>query len=85
MVVRGVAGSEEKEFKERLSSQIKSIESKISEVNVKITVITDHVTRLLREMDLVHLEIGEAVVGLAAYNVIHDIHTKYDLYADRFF
>jgi hypothetical protein len=65
-VVRGVAGSDATEFKNRLNSQLADIATKISEVNAKATIIVDSVNQLLKDMALTHLEINETMVRDAA-------------------
>ena len=83
MVMRGAAGSDEKEFKEKLSSQVSAILDKVTEINSKVTVITGHLNQLVREMGLARLEIGEAVIGAEAYKAIQEIQVKYELCAER--
>jgi hypothetical protein len=84
MVVRGIADSNEKEFKERLNSQIDNIAQTIGVVNEKVSIINTNVNRLLREMDLLHLEIREVLSGTQAYSAIQDINVRYNRYAEVF-
>jgi hypothetical protein len=84
MVVRGLAGSDEKEFKERLNSQLADITKTIGVVSQNVSIINDNVNRLLKEMDLLHLEIGEVLSGTQAYSAIQDINVRYNRYAEVF-
>jgi hypothetical protein len=83
MVLRGVAGSDEKEFKKQLQSQIDTMLDKVNEVNAKVTDIQRSVANLLQQMNLTRLDIAEGVVGSVAYAAMQFILVKYQAYEDR--
>jgi hypothetical protein len=77
MVVKGLSGGGSDDS---LQQNVDRIVSTLNEVNAKVTQINDNVKTLLKEMDLVHLEIAEAVVGADAYSAIRKIQEDYDGY-----
>ena len=81
MVMKGLSGGG---TDDSLNKNIDKIVNTLNEVNAKVTQINDNVKALLKEMDLVHLEIAEAVVGAEAYAAIQAIQVDYPAILLRF-
>ena len=83
MAVRGAAGVDEKEYRQHLTQQIDLIAERLGRVEQAVSSINQNVTRLLQEMNLVHLEIAEALVGQSAFSALQQIRSLYRNYSGR--
>lgn len=80
MVMKGLAGGDS--GGNVLEQNLDEIANKLKEVDSKVTEINNNVKTILREMNLVHLEIAEAVVGADAYSAIRAIQENYDRFTN---
>lgn len=83
LIWRSQADADNNEWKEQLKNEVTRIGQVLNRVDQNITIINNNVNKLLREMALVHLEIGEVAIGAAAYNAIQDIRVYYNDFTSR--
>lgn len=76
MVVKGLSGAGGGDSP--LKQNLDKIMTTLKEVDAKVTQISANVKLILQEMDLLHLEIAEALVGAEAYKALGSIHEEYD-------
>lgn len=82
LVVREVAGSDEKEWQQNITDKLEQITSQLTSIHEKISQMNAAMDAVVKQLGIVQLQLNEILRGSLAYNSLTQIQTYFEEFSD---